>query len=217
MKGRGRGRGGSKGRGSRRPKGRASSSRSSGSNNNSTKKKSLSDHMYYVGSAKQASDFVTCTNFIINHIRQTYLQENDIATALEKLEDTDFDALLPTIQTSDSEDAAEAAMQNRMYDNQYQVLFKEHTARKSQHRQNTSKAEALLWSQCATMMKSKILSRVDYEKEIKGNPIKLLEAIKQHALSYESTQYRMKTICDSMKSLINLKQKADHCQRNDDC
>ena len=58
-------------------------------------------------------------------------------------------------------------------------------------------------------MRSKVLSRPEYSTEIEGNPIKLLEAIKQHARSYESTQYRMRTICDAMKSLINLKQKED--------
>ena len=58
-------------------------------------------------------------------------------------------------------------------------------------------------------MKTKIQVRTDYESDIKGNPIKLLLAIKQHALSYESSQYCMKTICDALKSLINLRQKED--------
>jgi hypothetical protein len=37
-------------------------------------KKSLQDYVYYIGSAKQASDFTTTTEFIINHIWQTFAQ-----------------------------------------------------------------------------------------------------------------------------------------------
>ena len=55
-------------------------------------------------------------------------------------------------------------------------------------------------------MKSKVQSRTEYETDIKGNPIKLLDAIKQHAMNYESTQYQMKTISDATKTLFNLKQ-----------
>jgi hypothetical protein len=58
-------------------------------------------------------------------------------------------------------------------------------------------------------MKSKIQSRTDYKSVVKGDPIKLLLAIQQHAMSYESTQYRMKNICNVLKSLVNLKQQQD--------
>ena len=55
-------------------------------------------------------------------------------------------------------------------------------------------------------METKIQSRTDYEADIKGDPVKLLLAIKQHALSYESTQFCLKTICNSMKSVVNTRQ-----------
>ena len=45
--------------------------------------KSLSDHVYYIGSAKQASDYVTVTNYLINCIRQQYDHGEDIANALD--------------------------------------------------------------------------------------------------------------------------------------
>jgi len=52
------------------------------------KKKSIEDYVYYVGSARQASDYEITTEFVINHIRKTYTDGENIATALETLEAT---------------------------------------------------------------------------------------------------------------------------------
>ena len=198
------------GRFQRGGRGGRTSGRSSRKSTSTTKKtKGLSDHMYYVGSAKQASDYVTCTNYIINYIRIHFQDPEQIATALEKFEEPDFLSMEPIMQISTATDAAVKAAENRKYEKQYEVLYTAFNDKKVQYEANKSKAHALLWQQCTSMMRSKITSRPEFETEIKGNPIKLLEAIKQHALSYESTQYRMKTICDAMKSLINLKQKED--------
>ena len=149
----------------------------------------MADHMYYVGSVKQASDYVTCTNFIINYIRIHFDDPEEIAQALEKFEEPDFNAMEPTMQVSSKTDANEKAAEDRKFEKQYEVLYTAFNAKKVQYDTNRSKAHALLWQQCTSMMRSKISSRPEYESTIKGNPIKLLEAIKQHALSYESTQY----------------------------
>ena len=53
-------------------------------------RKTLADHIYYMGSACQASDFSVITNFLINHICQTFEYGNDIANALESKTPTDF-------------------------------------------------------------------------------------------------------------------------------
>ena len=47
-------------------------------------KKSLADYIYYIGSNKNASDYKTTTNYLINHIRKTYNKGDAIATAIEK-------------------------------------------------------------------------------------------------------------------------------------
>ena len=60
---------------------RNQSKKSSTSATSASKTKSLKDYVYDVGSAKHASDCVTTTNFLINHIRMTYSQGEDIATA----------------------------------------------------------------------------------------------------------------------------------------
>ena len=59
----------------------------------STKKKTLDDFQYYVGSAKQSSDFVKNTKFVISHIKTTLNYGEDIANALENCAHIDVDAL----------------------------------------------------------------------------------------------------------------------------
>ena len=209
------GRGYQRGRGSgnrstRGNGGRGGSSRKSSSKPSSTTtKKTLADHVFYVGSAKQASDFVTVSNYILNYIRINFEKGDDIATALESLEEFDFTPDAPVIKSSTATDEAKKAKENRQFDKEYEVEYAAHNNRVIKYKENKSAAAALLWKQCASLMKSKIQSRPNYDTEIKGDPIKLLEAIKQHALSYESTQYRMKTICDALKSVVNLKQRED--------
>ena len=60
--------------------------------------------MYYLGSAKQASDYVTVTEFIINHIRVTFVNGGDIGDALEKLEPKDFSSCMPIGEVSKKTD-----------------------------------------------------------------------------------------------------------------
>ena len=50
------------------------------------KKKTLTDYTFYLGSAKQASDYEITVEYVINHIKKTYEFGNDIGTALKKLE-----------------------------------------------------------------------------------------------------------------------------------
>ena len=47
-------------------------------------RKTVHDYVYYIGSAKQASDFVIVTKYLLNHIRKTYTFGDDVADALEK-------------------------------------------------------------------------------------------------------------------------------------
>ncbi len=55
-------------------------------------------------------------------------------------------------------------------------------------------------------MQNKIEARSDYN-ELKDDPIKLLKAIKQHALNYQEHRYEMSIILDALRLLVNLKQK----------
>ena len=61
------------------------------SNNEVKKKKSIEDYYFYVGSSKQASDFETTSEFLINHIKKTFDRGNDIAEVLRRLAPQDVD------------------------------------------------------------------------------------------------------------------------------
>lgn len=168
----------------------------------------LADHVYYIGSARQASDYITITNFLINYIRNTYERGDDIAIALEEGEDKSFDNLRPRLQYSRSLDAETAQLENAEFQVQYKVEFSDYNRRKNLYEENQVKAAALLWRQCAPTMRAKLQARSNFDK-IKSDPVRLLKAINEHALNFESTQYRMKTILDAMRGLINLRQKDD--------
>ena len=196
------------GRGNKYNSKKKKSNKDSSKSSTSTKRKTLADHIFYVGSAKQASDFVTVNNYIINHIRRTFDKGNDIATALEEEKEIDLSKYAPQLKVSTEQDSAKKAIQDKQFEKQFEIEYITYNERKVKYEENRSAAAATLWNQCASSMKTKLQSRPDYD-EIKGDPVKLLLAIKQHTLSYESTQFRMKTICDSMKSWINTKQRED--------
>ena len=56
-------------------------------------------------------------------------------------------------------------------------------------------------------MQNKIQARSDYQSEIFNNPIKLLEAIKQHALNFDETQNAMSIIANSVRAFFTTVQK----------
>ena len=173
-----------------------------------SKRKNIGDYIYHIGSAKQASDYVTVTSYIINYIRRTLPKGEDIARALETEKELDLDSLAPVMKISTKTDAEEKAREERQFDKEFKILYNAHTKRRIAYEDNRSSVAATLWNQCSSAMKAKVKSRPEYDA-IKGDPIKLLQAIRQHALSYESSQFRMKTICESLKSFVNLKQRDD--------
>jgi hypothetical protein len=59
--------------------------------------------MYYVGSAKQAADYETTTDYLINFIKRTFDFGNDIGTALENLEEFDILKYKPVLYYSYSD------------------------------------------------------------------------------------------------------------------
>ena len=84
MSDRGRGRS-NNGHGGRNTHGGKSFNGNSNGNKSTSKSsnKSLSDYIYYLGSAKQAADYETTTCLIRNHIKKAFNFGNDIAKALE--------------------------------------------------------------------------------------------------------------------------------------
>jgi hypothetical protein len=84
-------RGGRGGRGGRKPQAQKQETK---------KKKSIEDYYFYVGSSKQASDFETISEFLINYVKKTFDRGNDVAKALHILEPTDTDLWKPALTFS---------------------------------------------------------------------------------------------------------------------
>ena len=170
-------------------------------------RKNLSDYVYKISAAKQASDFSTITKYLINHIRKTYKFGDDIGKALE--DKAPFNIPVPTLKQSNATEAEMKAMENKSYEILYKAEIEAMVDRKQEYESNIGRAYALLFGQCNKAMQHKIQARMDYESTIKGNPIQLLKAIEEHSISYQENKYEMHIILDAMRNFINLKQADD--------
>jgi hypothetical protein len=160
-------------------------------------KKNLQDYQYYLGSAKQALDYESTTSYLINQIKKTYAYGNDIATALNQLKHVDLSEFKPTLKASQSKDEEIKNLETEQFRMEFKTLFDVYIKREQTYQTNLSKAYAFLWDQCSKAMQHKIESHQDYEEVIVNNPIKLLGAIKEHALNYQDKKYPMLIIMDA--------------------
>lgn len=69
------------------------------------------------------------------------------------------------------------------------------------------KQTRMIWEGCAKAMQNKSLSRLDYESTIYNDPIGLLKAVTEHALSYQEKRYEMSIVSDALRAVISTKQK----------
>ena len=86
---------------------------------------------------------------------------------------------------------------------EFKAEFDLYTKRKQVYENNLTKAYALLWEQCSKAMQNKVEARKDFTTAIKGDPIELLKAMKQHALNFQDTRYPMSIIYDSIKAVLD--------------
>jgi len=108
------------------------------------KKKTIEDYVYYVGSARQASDYEITTEFVINHIRKTYTDGEDIATALETLQDVDVKDWKPQIETSVDLDDQIRATEEKQYGMEYKMEYDDFMKRKKSYKNNKTRAYGLI-------------------------------------------------------------------------
>jgi hypothetical protein len=109
-----------------------------------------------------------------------------------------------------SKEAVDIALRD-MENKQFEIEFKSDydAYRKRLHdinENNLTRAYASLWERCTKAMKNKIVSRSDFDT-FRNDPISLLKAIKEHALNYQENRYSMAIVLDSMRTLMNTKQK----------
>ena len=85
---------------------------------NSTKNK-VEDFVFYIGSAKQASDHVNTAKYLINFIKKTYDDGNDIADALSEEREFPMNTVEPKLEVSSEMDAAKKAVEERQSELNY--------------------------------------------------------------------------------------------------
>ena len=93
---------------------------------------------------------------------------------------------------------------------QNEYLFKAQIAsfiaREEKYVANKGKVFAVIYGQCNKALQHKLQARKDFKDVIKGDPIKLLDAIAEHSMSYVENKYPYSTALDAIKNYINLKQ-----------
>ncbi|KAL7556597.1 hypothetical protein ACA910_003488 [Epithemia clementina (nom. ined.)] len=214
MSGRGRSYRGGRTSGARSYSGRGRTGRSQnpqGQKKAKTKKKGLSDYMYYLGSVKTAADYEVTTRFLMNWIRTNYEYREDIASSLEDGAMINPRKWEPTLKRSTNPGDSKTKEQVTTENKQYEMIFKEELTKYFKRKEilttNTVKVYAFLWEQCGKSMQMKIESQKDFTSTIDKNPIKLLKAIREHALNYQNNKYEMTVILDALHTLVTLKQR----------
>ena len=170
------------------------------------KKKTLEDYYFYLGSAKQASNYATAADFIINHIKKEYDRGRDIAESLRELEIPDINLWMPTLRASTNPDTTIQVLENKQYEMEYKAKLTEALHRTRIYDDNLVKSYALIWERCNSAMQSQLEQRTDYKSTVYNNPIELLKAIKEHSLNYHETRYEMSIISDAFRALLNTRQ-----------
>ena len=141
--------------------------------------------LYYIRSAKQASDYKALTEYLINQVKKVFEHGIDIATAIIKQEPVDTSMWIPTLRMTTETDPI--LRENQL--EQYRIMFKsdynQYNRREAVYEMNLPKAYALYWGKCSKGMQNNIEARPDFKSDIVDNPFNLLKAIKEHSTSYQ--------------------------------
>jgi hypothetical protein len=166
----------------------------------------LTDYIYYLGSVKQASDYESITEYLINHIEKTFPHGMDIRSVLEGLDVLDLNKFKPSLELSLSSDEVIRIAENKQFEIEIKAEYDAFTNKKQALKVSFSKAYLFNWDQCAKSLQNK-LEAGTYFSMIKGNAMNLLKAIKQQVMNYQEGCYKMSTILEAFKNLVNIRQK----------
>jgi hypothetical protein len=209
MSGRGRGRFGKGLFGGRYKQGRGGYHSKKENSDTPKERKVLSDYIFSLGTSKQASDFELVSQFIINHIRKEFDNGNDIGDALEDRKEVDFTKFKPSIEMSQNQDQIARDKEDQENEKIFEAQVRVYIERQAMYETNKRKAFALIYEQCNKALQAKLKASEKYETEIKGDPIAMLKAIEEHTLSYQEHRYDAKIVIDTMRNLLNTKQRDD--------
>ena len=196
----------SRGRGGRGT-GRGHGRNNKKSGNASKSKRTLQDHIFHIGSASHACDYVTVRDFLINHIKKSYVHGVDIAGAIAKETEPNIRNWRPQRERSIATNPAVQKMEDEDFNEEYKLEMQAYMKRKTHFNDNKVKAYALFFGQCSHSMQAKIEQRKNFESEIQDDPIKLIGVIKEIAMSFQINKYPMASLLSSLKAFVNLRQK----------
>jgi hypothetical protein len=172
-------------------------------------RKVLADYIFCLGLAKQASDYGLVSQFIINHIQKEFTNGDDIGDALEDKQEVDLDAHRPSITMSQAQDVVTRDKEDQESEKIFEVQVRVFVARQAMYTTNKRKAFTLICEQCHKTLQSKLKARANYDTEIKGDPIKMLQAIQEYTMSYQGNWYDVKIVTDAIRNIIYTKQHDD--------
>ena len=115
--------------------------------------------------------------------------------------------LMPALILSANSDAAIKKQEDEQCKILHRAEIDSFVKRKETHQANKGKAFAFLFGQCNKAMQQKLQARSNCETTIKGDPFKLLKAIEEHSMSHQENKCDVSIVFDSIRNLINVKQK----------
>ena len=148
-------------------------------------KKTLEDHVFYMGTANQASDFKTTCSYVINYICVEFKRGRDIADALEDLKYPDTNTWFPTLLVSLNVDEDAKVWEKKQFENRHNMEVNNMLKCIDLYEDNKDKAYALLWDCCTTLLQAKLKQCKDFKTKIYQDPVELLKPIKEHSLNYQ--------------------------------
>ena len=107
-----------------------------------------------------------------------------------------------TSETDSVKKGTEEAENKMLFEAEIKVFVE----RQDQYHSNKSNLYALIWKQCNKALQGKLQTHTNFRSEIDGDPIKLLNAIEEHSVSYED-KFPLSTVYDAMRNLLNIHQK----------
>jgi hypothetical protein len=109
-------------------------------------KKSPSEWLYFIGSARQAADYEALTNYLINYIQQNFDFGDDIANAIVNQEPINTEAWKPILQKSNNPDPEIRELETEQFKMEFQADYEHYRLQTRSYTNNLIKAYALLWS-----------------------------------------------------------------------
>ena len=202
------------GRGRGRGQGRARFNNYYNSINHDNKNEEKSQLLFTLGTAKQASNFVTTKKHCINTFKMEYKQGLYISTALEMGMDYNFEKeepppLLLVAEKGTEEEILVAQGKNESSRMDYKRKLDRYNEKLETFEENKIKAYGYLWEKCSSQMKQSIESREDYQVTIKNNPFALLKTIEALSYNYQDSKYEVAIVFDALKTFVTLKQNED--------